>query len=538
MNILKVYFFTVLLTFCAFQTCSATSILKPARVRARYLMKPVLNNDYDEDNIEKDMHLKTIHTVYYPNSKEPIRFDCHKYNNILYTCTYDNSHRKPSYTTWQHFYDCNSNVGPELKIKAEMVKYQFYLESFDNNTFLRVMPERLQSNKIVFKSYVKPSDENISKLTFTDKKDVIFDCGEYSNNAKHVYVGLINTRKHKIETMNTTRMVKKLGKEHNGNMLCCLFYTIYEELNEKQVVRYVRNKTLLVFNQNSNESCTGKSCADKKSDNNPVSEGLLKMIFGPDNSNKTDKTSNVIENSNKIAKTEKDLQDFSDRCSDANCAVEESDNNPVSEDLLEMIFGPDNSNKTDKPFNVTEYSNKIAKTERVLNDFSEGCSDANCAVKESDNKTVSRALLQNIFGPNNLNKSDMSPNVIKNTKKVTKSERAKLTKSTSMATQTDFDEIQDFILSKNMTPIADSHVTRNPAVLYTSITAAVLILAVAIIIVVRKRCFNKTPSSSEPKPAPRKRKEPFYLNMLFRKECDKEIEAQRQEQEPVYEEIS
>ncbi|PZC70529.1 hypothetical protein B5X24_HaOG215700 [Helicoverpa armigera] len=466
MNILKVNFFTVLLIVCAFQKCSATSVLKPTRVRARNLIRPVFNNDYDEDNIDKDMHLKTIHTVYYPNSKEPILFDCHKYNNILYTCTYDNSHKKPSYTTWQHFYDCNSNVGPELKIKAEMVKYQFYLESFDNNTFLRVMPERLQSNKIVFKSYVKPSDENISKLTFTDKQDVIFDCGEYSNNAK--------------------------------------------------------------------QSCTDKSCAIKKSDNNPVSEDLLEMKFGPDNSNKTDKPFKIIENSNKIAKTEKDLQDFSERCSDANCAVKESDNNPVSEDLLEMIFGPDNSNKTDKPSNVTEKTKK----EKDLQDFSEGCSDANCAVKESDDDAVSRALLQNIFGPNNLNKSDKPPNVIKNTKKVTKTERAKLTKSTSMATQTNFDEINDFILSKNMTPIADSHVTRNPAVLYTSITAAVLILAVAIIIVVRKRCCNKTPSSSEPKPAPRKRKEPFYLNMLFRKECDKEIEAQRQEQEPVYEEIS
>ncbi|XP_047038888.1 uncharacterized protein LOC124643825 [Helicoverpa zea] len=479
MNILEVYFFTVLLIFPAFQTCSATFFVNK-RVGARYSTKPVFNNDYDEDNIDKDMHLKTIHTVYYPNSKEPIRFDCHKYNNILYTCTYDNSHRKPAYTTWQHFYDCNSNVGPELKIKAEMVKYQFYLESFDNNTFLRVMPDRLQSNKIDFKSYVKPSDENISKLTFTEKKDVIFDCGEYSNNAKHVYVGFINTKKHKIETMNTTRMIKKLGKEHNGNTLCCLFYTIYEELNEKQVVRYVRNKTLLVFSHNTNESCTDKSCAVKK-----------------------------------------------------------SDNNPVSEDLLEMIFGPDNSNKSDKPFKIIENSNKIAKTERGLHDFSERCSDANCAVKESDNDAVSRELLlQSIFGPNVLNKSVQPPNVIENSNKVTKTERAEPTSKASMATQTNFDEIDDFILSKNVTPIADSRITRNPAVLYTSVTAAVLILAVAIIIVVRKRFCNKTPSSSEPKPAPRKRKEPFYLNMLFRKECDKEIEAQRQEQEPVYEEIS
>lgn len=254
------------------------------------------------------------------------------------------------------------------------------------------MPDRLQSNKIVFKSYVKPSDENISKLTFTEKKDVIFDCGEYSNNAKHVYVGLINTRKHKIETMNTTRMVKKLGKEHHGNMLCCLFYTIYEELNEKQVVRYVRNKTLLMFAHNSNESCIDKSCVVKK-----------------------------------------------------------SDNNPVSEDLLEMKFGPDNSNKSDKPFKIIENSNKIAKTERVLNDFSEGCSDANCAVKESDDAISRELLLQSIFGTKVLNKSDKPPNVINNTKKVTKTERAKLTKSTSMATQTNFDEIQDFILSKNMT---------------------------------------------------------------------------------------
>ncbi|XP_063898645.1 uncharacterized protein LOC110383588 isoform X2 [Helicoverpa armigera] len=88
--------------------------------------------------------------------------------------------------------------------------------------------------------------------------------------------------------------------------------------------------------------------------------------------------------------------------------------------------------------------------------------------------------------------------------------------------------------------LADSGITTDLTVLYASVTAAVLILAVAITIVVIKRCCNKTPSSSEPKPAPRKRWEPFYVNKLLqlRKECDREIEAERQAQEPVYEEIS
>ncbi|XP_047038606.1 uncharacterized protein LOC124643635 [Helicoverpa zea] len=99
--------------------------------------------------------------------------------------------------------------------------------------------------------------------------------------------------------------------------------------------------------------------------------------------------------------------------------------------------------------------------------------------------------------------------------------------------------IQDITLLLYSTEaLADSDVTRNLTVLYTSVTAAVLILAVAIIIVVIKRCCNKTPSSSEPKPV--SKWEPFYVNklLLLRKECDREIEAERQAQEPVYEEIS
>ncbi|PZC70531.1 hypothetical protein B5X24_HaOG215702 [Helicoverpa armigera] len=80
---------------------------------------------------------------------------------------------------------------------------------------------------------------------------------------------------------------------------------------------------------------------------------------------------------------------------------------------------------------------------------------------------------------------------------------------------------------------ADSGITTDLTVLYASVTAAVLVLAVAIIIVVVKRCCNKTPTSSEPKPV--SKWEPFYENklLLLRKECDREIEAERQAQEPT-----
>ncbi|PZC72125.1 hypothetical protein B5X24_HaOG211830 [Helicoverpa armigera] len=86
--------------------------------------------------------------------------------------------------------------------------------------------------------------------------------------------------------------------------------------------------------------------------------------------------------------------------------------------------------------------------------------------------------------------------------------------------------------------LADSDVTTDLTVVYASVTAAVVILAVAIIIVVIICCCNKTPTSSEPKPV--SKWEPFYVNklLLLRKECDREIEAERQAQEPVYEEIS
>uniref|UniRef100_A0A2A4J4D5 Uncharacterized protein n=1 Tax=Heliothis virescens TaxID=7102 RepID=A0A2A4J4D5_HELVI len=165
----------------------------------------------------------------------------------MYTCTLDSGYNAAMYTTWQQFYDRDSSVAPALEIKSQTIKYQIYLENFDNDTFFRVMPYHLHSDRIIFNSYVKTKEENISKLTFTDTENVVFDCGKYLNYSKYVYVGLINTKEQKIETMDTTKLMKQLGKENHGNMLCCLYYTIYVKGSEKQIVRYVRNKTLLQY---------------------------------------------------------------------------------------------------------------------------------------------------------------------------------------------------------------------------------------------------------------------------------------------------
>ncbi|XP_063890611.1 uncharacterized protein LOC110374560 [Helicoverpa armigera] len=71
-------------------------------------------------------------------------------------------------------------------------------------------------------------------------------------------------------------------------------------------------------------------------------------------------------------------------------------------------------------------------------------------------------------------------------------------------------------------------------------TAATLIFVVVAIILIRKRCLNNNSLSRRPKLAlPKKeRKNPFYLNLLFRKECEQEIRAaENQKEELHYEEI-
>ncbi|XP_047038885.1 uncharacterized protein LOC124643822 isoform X2 [Helicoverpa zea] len=166
--------------------------------------------------------------------------------------------------TWQQFYDGGCYIGTAPKISAAISKFIFTVEPFDNNTFVKVSPIHSTSSKITVNPNFISEEKTISKLTFTDSTDIEFDCEIYLQRSKYVYVGLINTTENKITTLNTTNINKKYGEEYNGSILCCLYYTTTEKTpetptsttTEKYVTRFVRNKTLLLYNTEELENNT------------------------------------------------------------------------------------------------------------------------------------------------------------------------------------------------------------------------------------------------------------------------------------------
>ncbi|PZC87398.1 hypothetical protein B5X24_HaOG216503 [Helicoverpa armigera] len=180
-------------------------------------------------------------------------FNCSSIDRLL-VCT-KQEYNEATFT-WQQFYDDGCYIGTAPKITAAISKFIFTVEHFDNNTFVKVSPNHSTSSKITVNPNFIPEEKTISKLTFTDSTDIEFDCDIYLQRSKYVNVGLINTTENKITTLNTTKIYKKYGEVYNGSILCCLYYTTTEKAPEKYVTRFVRNKTLLLYNTEELENNT------------------------------------------------------------------------------------------------------------------------------------------------------------------------------------------------------------------------------------------------------------------------------------------
>nr|XP_049707017.1 uncharacterized protein LOC110383588 [Helicoverpa armigera] len=466
-----------------------------------------------------DKHCKILLDFRHSCSEKIPYFNCSSIDRLI-VCT---KHRYNQATfTWKQFYDDGLYIGNTPEIKATITKFIFNVEYFDNNTFVKVLPGNSISNKIIVDPDVIPDDKNISKLTFTDSTDIEFDCEIYLQQTKYVYVGLINTTENKITTLNTALMNNKYGEKYNGSILCCLYYTKFELPPEKYVQRYVKNKTLLLYSTEELEPLPYCNCSSVDRvvvcTKQEYKEATFTWQQFYDDGSYIGTTPEIKATISKFILT---LQNF--------------DNNTFVKAL------PDNSRSNTLKMNpiITEY-----KTESKLTFNDSTNMEFDCEIYLQQTKYVYVGLI------NTTENKITTLNTTKINKKYGEEYNGSILCCLYYTTQKIWEKIPEInvirhvqdttLLLYSTEAIADSDVTTDLTVLYASVTAAVLILAVAIIIVVIKRCCNKTPSSSEPKPAPRKRWEPFYENKLLqlRKECDREIEAERQAQEPVYEEIS
>ncbi|XP_047038952.1 uncharacterized protein LOC124643873 isoform X2 [Helicoverpa zea] len=163
-----------------------------------------------------------------PYRKNTTNFHCSKIDFRLSMCAFEN------------------HIGYMPNITSKISKYLFFLEDFDNNTFVGIEPNK---HKIVMQSKIR-EDKNVSILLFNDTTQITFDCEEYKRYTKHLYVGLINTTENKITTMSDNKITIKYNKVYNASILCCIYYTKSENTPETYITRYVENKTMLLFYYN------------------------------------------------------------------------------------------------------------------------------------------------------------------------------------------------------------------------------------------------------------------------------------------------
>ncbi|XP_063898637.1 uncharacterized protein LOC110381868 isoform X1 [Helicoverpa armigera] len=130
-------------------------------------------------------------------------FNCSSIDRLI-VCT-KQEHKEATFT-WLQLYDDGSYIGTTPEIKVTISTFIFAVEYFDNNTFVKVLPGKSISNKIIVDPDFIPEYRTESKLTFNDSTNIEFDCEIYLQQTKYVYVGLINTTENKITTLNTTKI--------------------------------------------------------------------------------------------------------------------------------------------------------------------------------------------------------------------------------------------------------------------------------------------------------------------------------------------
>nr|XP_049701785.1 uncharacterized protein LOC110380752 [Helicoverpa armigera] len=140
------------------------------------------------------------------------------------------------------------------------------LENFDNDTEVNCVTNNTIPifNKLwditkfriqVLKNTNLSQTEDFEIQHFSLGQNVTFSCrqyiGENNKNVLDTRIGLINITSNIIQIFQTTFAKRTFSMENNSTaMLCCIQYQVQRTRDEVTITRYVRKKTLLVYDEN------------------------------------------------------------------------------------------------------------------------------------------------------------------------------------------------------------------------------------------------------------------------------------------------
>ncbi|KAJ8706258.1 hypothetical protein PYW08_010884 [Mythimna loreyi] len=423
-----------------------------------------------------------------------------------------------AYHQWNQVYSDNMDhfITKLGALKAAKTNFTIDLEKFDNNTSISNsfnVYNASNGNQPVFsvtlycsgihRKFIQLVDDGyyvyrtaeLLKQEYYATKQVSFSCQEYSHKSYNVKIGWINTAGNTIFVFEKVETVFTLSAEHNGSMLCCIYFTATVVSSGINIRRFVKNKTLLIHQaetpSDTSEDATQNCCG--LSNNPKVSRGFspkvneTKSNVAKDLEKNSNTVNQIVKSSNVMNETGKNLNNINESGKTSN-AAKESDKKSNGTKETDEYFNV--TNELDKNSNATK---ETYKNSNATNYSAENSNDAN----EKDKYY------------NTTNEMGKNSNV------------------------------------KNITePSSDQVPSYNSTIIISMISASILLLLVMISAIYKRcrRAVRRRDRSQRPlPPVPRQRasdepdpNSPFYLNLLFRRECQLEIQAR---EEPQYEEV-
>nr|XP_049707305.1 uncharacterized protein LOC110377727 [Helicoverpa armigera] len=450
---------------------------------------------------------------------------------------------------WNHVYSQNwvgfdGTITNYTTVRAFSSKYTLTLEKFDNLTSIysnfvsndvnnnNVMSMQLQCGGHPNKNVINLVDNGYYHytvdfiVTYTDKP-FKFNCQQYSNLSKYVYVAWINSEGNRVIVFKNSPVQAdfSLLKSHNGSILCCIYYVETTTETSVDIRRFVKSKTLFVYQENlpGNDFIT----------NTVVTSTEKNFCVYTPNMSVTAGTRNDVSNKNVEIETETNKQETNKENIDAYLRKLKlnipGDNTKISE-KGEPNENP-KSNKEDIPdFSTRRSESVIQNNKKTENECAYDETDLGKKIpdnsKQDGKKNTSDGILESRIGtPNENPRNDFNLNndqkgVFENTTAKAEGDTSKVIDySSNLRNETE----------NSSTDKEDEH--SNLIMIIISICATLFIVVVLFTII--KCCCNKKPATRPPMPLPNNER-PFYLNLLFQKECERERQTMEQ---PVYEEI-
>lgn len=176
---------------------------------------------------------------------------------------------------WHHNYDIGNVTDLMPVVNGTKSTYKFDIEKFDNGSNLYC--KRVDGgftvnirNDLFSNCGVQPMklllvddgyyEDRVDKIyEYHENEQIVFDCVQHplapSASISDVFIGWIYPESGKISLHGKNRGAMKgivtLNKEYNFSVICCVYYITTESSSHTQILRYVTNKTRLIWKDNS-----------------------------------------------------------------------------------------------------------------------------------------------------------------------------------------------------------------------------------------------------------------------------------------------